>query len=140
MANPHSRNEEILMSIIDGTKYTKKPHSREEYLLIKLKELIETGGGGGLTPEQVEALKKEIIKEVLEKTEIIYEHMWFEGNKADWDALTDEEKEKYVYVLFKDKKKIYSYDKDTKTLQEVIDGDDPKPISNADIDDIFNNL
>ena len=139
MANPHSRNEEILMSIIDGTKYTKKPHSREEYLLIKLKELIETGGGG-LTPEQVEALKKEIIKEVLEKTEIIYERMWFEGDKADWDALTDEEKEKYVYVLFKDKKKIYSYDKDTKTLQEVIDGDDPKPISYADIDDIFNNL
>lgn len=139
MANPHSRNEEILMAIIDGTKYTKKPHSREEYLLIKLKELIETGGGG-LTPEQVEALKKEIIKEVLEKTEIIYEHMWFEGDLADWDALTDDEKEKYVYVLFKDKKKIYSYDKDTKTLQEVIDGDDPKPISNADIDDIFNNL
>ena len=139
MANPHSRNEEILMSIIDGTKYTKKPHSREEYLLIKLKELIETGGGG-LTPEQVEALKKEIIKEVLEKTEIIYERMWFEGDKADWDALTDVEKEKYVYVLFKDKKKIYSYDKDTKTLQEVIDGDDPKPISYADIDDIFNNL
>lgn len=46
MANPHSRNEEILQSIIDATEYTKVPQSREEYLLLEIKDIIEQGGGG----------------------------------------------------------------------------------------------
>ena len=46
MANPQSRNEEILQSIVDDTEYTKVPQSREEYLLLEIKDLIEQGGGG----------------------------------------------------------------------------------------------
>lgn len=46
MANPQSRNEEILQSIVDGTEYTKVPQSREEYLLLEIKDIIEQGGGG----------------------------------------------------------------------------------------------
>lgn len=46
MANPQSRNEEILQSIVDETPYTKVPQSREEYLLLVIKDLIEQGGGG----------------------------------------------------------------------------------------------
>ena len=42
-----SRVEEILQSIIDSTEYTKEPYSRNEYLLLKLKEVIEGGGSGG---------------------------------------------------------------------------------------------
>lgn len=44
---PKSRNEEILRATIDGSEYDKNPQSREEYLLLKLKEKIEEGGGGG---------------------------------------------------------------------------------------------
>lgn len=36
-----SRNEEILESMIAGTEYTKVPQSREEYLLLLLKRLID---------------------------------------------------------------------------------------------------
>lgn len=46
MANPQSRNEEILQSIVDGTEYTKVPKSREEYLLLEIKDIISQGGGG----------------------------------------------------------------------------------------------
>lgn len=46
MANPQSRNEEILQSIVDDAEYTKIPQSREEYLLLEIKDLIEQGGGG----------------------------------------------------------------------------------------------
>ena len=46
MANPQSRNEEILQSIVDETPYDKSPQSREEVLLLEIKDLIEQGGGG----------------------------------------------------------------------------------------------
>lgn len=42
-----SRTEDILRATIDGTEYKDKPQSREEELLIELKEAIEAGGGGG---------------------------------------------------------------------------------------------
>ena len=42
-----SRMEDILRATIDGTAYEDKPQSREEQLLIELKEAIEAGGGGG---------------------------------------------------------------------------------------------
>ena len=42
---PQSRNEEILVSILNETEYTKTPQSREEELLLELKEKI-----GGLVP------------------------------------------------------------------------------------------
>lgn len=54
-----SRFENIVQSIIDGTPYTESVHSREEELLLELKEVIEDGGGGGggdahpLTPAQM---------------------------------------------------------------------------------------
>ena len=44
---PQSRMESILRATIDGTEYDAPPQSREEYLLIELKEMIEAGGGGG---------------------------------------------------------------------------------------------
>ena len=47
MSDQMSRNEAILRSIIDGYDYTQDPLSREEELLIELKETIEGGGGGG---------------------------------------------------------------------------------------------
>lgn len=119
MANPHSRNEEILMAIIEGTKYSKKPHSREEYLLIKLKELIEAGGGGGLTPEQIEELKRQIIEEAKE----LFEAIWFEGTRAEWNALTLDEKKKYDLLLFTDEQKIYKYDKNHNRINVMADGD-----------------
>ena len=40
------RNEDILRSMIDGTSYTKEPKSRNEELLLELKDVIEAGGGG----------------------------------------------------------------------------------------------
>lgn len=40
-----SRNEDILESMIAGTEYTKVPQSREEQLLIDLKDVIEGSGG-----------------------------------------------------------------------------------------------
>ena len=40
------RNAAILQSIIDGTAYTDPPQSRIEELLIELKQVIESGGGG----------------------------------------------------------------------------------------------
>lgn len=43
------RNAEILESIINGTEYTAPPESRIEELLLELKEVIETGGGGTVT-------------------------------------------------------------------------------------------
>lgn len=44
MANPQSRNEAILQSIVDETAYTEIPKSREEKLLLEIKDLIEQGG------------------------------------------------------------------------------------------------
>ena len=38
------RNEDILRSMIDGTSYTKEPESRNEELLLQLKDVIEAGG------------------------------------------------------------------------------------------------
>lgn len=52
MASPQSRNEEILQSIVDETTYTKQPQSREEILLLEIKNLIEQGGGGGTSNVQ----------------------------------------------------------------------------------------
>ena len=52
MANPQSRNEEILESIVNDTPYTRVPQSREEYLLLEIKDLIEQGGGGGTSNVQ----------------------------------------------------------------------------------------
>jgi hypothetical protein len=52
MANPKSRNEEILQSIVDDTEYSKVPQSREEYLLLEIKDIIEQGGGGGTSNVQ----------------------------------------------------------------------------------------
>ena len=46
---PESREEEILVSMIDGEEYDKAPESRIEALLLELKEVIEEGGGGGGT-------------------------------------------------------------------------------------------
>ena len=43
----NSRVENILQSIIDGTEYTDPPQSRNEDLLLQVKEVIEEGGGGG---------------------------------------------------------------------------------------------
>lgn len=40
------RDEQIIQSIIDGTEYTRVPQSRIEYLLLQLKQVIESGGGG----------------------------------------------------------------------------------------------
>ena len=40
------RNSAILQSIIDGTEYTDPPQSHIEELLIELKQIIESGGGG----------------------------------------------------------------------------------------------
>lgn len=56
-----SRFENIVQSMIDGTSYSETAHSREEELLLELKETIEEGGGGGgdaspLTPSQMETL------------------------------------------------------------------------------------
>ena len=44
--NPQSRDEEILIAMIDGEEYDKIPQSRMEELLLELKEVIEEGGGG----------------------------------------------------------------------------------------------
>ena len=56
-----SRNEEILRSIIDETEYDKTPQSREEELLLELKQAIE-GGGSSVVPnpegEATETLNK----------------------------------------------------------------------------------
>lgn len=41
---PQSRNEEILLSMINKTEYDKTPQSREEELLLELKDAIEQGG------------------------------------------------------------------------------------------------
>lgn len=121
MATPHSRNEEILMSIIGGTPYRKKPLSREEYLLIELKKVIEAGGGG-LTPEQIERLKELITEAVLEKTDTIYEKLWFEGTRAEWNALTRAQKSKYLYILLIDEHKIYNYDKTINRMDLAVNG------------------
>ena len=39
-----SRNEDILRAMIDGTAYTNAPKSRNEELLLELKDVIEAGG------------------------------------------------------------------------------------------------
>lgn len=119
MANPKSRNEEILWSIINGTPYTKTPLSREEYLLIKLKEAIDAGGGGGLTPEQIEELKRQIIEEAKE----VFEAIWFEGTRAEWNALPLNSKKKYDLLLLTDEAKIYKYDKTHNRISVMADGD-----------------
>lgn len=41
------RNENILTAMINGTPYEELPQSRNEELLLELKEVIESGGGGG---------------------------------------------------------------------------------------------
>ena len=55
-----SRFENIMRSIIDNTPYGERVHSKEEELLLELKDVIEGGGGGGgatpLTPEQLDNL------------------------------------------------------------------------------------
>lgn len=55
-----SRFEDIVRSIIDETPYGETVHSKEEELLLELKDAIEHGGGGEeaqpLTPEQLENL------------------------------------------------------------------------------------
>ena len=56
-----SRFENIVRSIIDGTPYPpfgETIHSREEELLLELKEAIEQSGGDieHLTPEQIAEL------------------------------------------------------------------------------------
>jgi len=59
-----SRFEDIVQSIIDQTPYEEVVHSREEELLLELKEVIEEGGGGDvepLTPEQIADLLSKII-------------------------------------------------------------------------------
>ena len=57
-----SRFETIVRSIIDDTPYGETAQSKEEELLLELKETIEQGGGGGgdarpLTPAQLAALE-----------------------------------------------------------------------------------
>lgn len=39
-----SRNEDILRATIDGTVYDKPAQSRVEFLLLELKDAIESGG------------------------------------------------------------------------------------------------
>ena len=58
-----SRFEDIVRSIIDQTPYEETVHSREEELLLELKEVIETGTADvqPLTPEQLEELIDIII-------------------------------------------------------------------------------
>ena len=55
-----SRNEDILTAMINGTKYEEVPQSRMEALLLELKDVIDSGGGGGdtnpLTPTQMQNL------------------------------------------------------------------------------------
>lgn len=57
-----SRTEEILRATIDGDEYTKTPQSREEELLLELKQTIEGGGGASVVPnpegEATETLTK----------------------------------------------------------------------------------
>ena len=59
-----SRFEDIVQSIIDQTPYDEVVHSKEEELLLELKEAIEEGGGGGdtepLTPEQMADLLRKL--------------------------------------------------------------------------------
>ena len=42
-----SRNEDILAAMINGTEYEEVPQSRMEALLLELKDIIDSGGGGG---------------------------------------------------------------------------------------------
>lgn len=55
-----SRFEDIVRSIIDDKPYDETVHSKEEELLLELKDVIEQGGGGEdpepLTPEQMNDL------------------------------------------------------------------------------------
>lgn len=44
---PQSRAEEILFKTINGEPYDGLPQSRIEELLLELKDVIESGGGGG---------------------------------------------------------------------------------------------
>lgn len=44
-----SRVEDILQATIDNYPYGKPPQSRVEELLLELKEIIGSGGGGGTT-------------------------------------------------------------------------------------------
>jgi len=50
---PQSRNEEILLSILNDTEYTKTPQSREEELLLELKEKMS-----GLVPPVPPVIKR----------------------------------------------------------------------------------
>lgn len=54
-----SRFENIVRSIIDNKPYDETVHSKEEELLLELKDVIEQGGGEDpepLTPEQMNDL------------------------------------------------------------------------------------
>lgn len=53
-----SRFENILRATIDGTPYTETVHSKEEELLLELKDAIETAQGEikPLTPDQIDSL------------------------------------------------------------------------------------
>ena len=51
-----SRFEDIVRSIIDETPYGETVHSKEEELLLELKEVIEQGGGGDISPLTPEEL------------------------------------------------------------------------------------
>ena len=53
-APPQSEIEEILVSIIDETPYNKAPQSRNADLLLQVKAIIETGGGGTYTIKGLE--------------------------------------------------------------------------------------
>ena len=57
---PQSRVEEIIKAGVDGETYDKPAQSRVEYLL---KELINSGGGGGGTGDYNDLINKPIIND-----------------------------------------------------------------------------
>ena len=63
-----SRNEDILRAMIDGTAYTKEPQSRNEELLLELKDVIEAGGldpDNYYTKQQTDAKITEKVAEIV---------------------------------------------------------------------------
>lgn len=63
-----SRNEDILRAMIDGTAYTKEPQSRNEKLLLELKDVIEAGGldpDNYYTKQQTDAKITEKVAEIV---------------------------------------------------------------------------
>lgn len=57
-----SRNEDILRATIDGTVYDKLAQSRVEFLLLELKDAIESGGG---TPTETKPLTETQMNNLL---------------------------------------------------------------------------